>query len=113
MVADEAVPGLRAHRRAVAADYWNRSYRCKRVEIEDRQALFEGGHRRTRIRRGPRLRRAARDVQPPVGRVREDVVRPALAADLRGLKDLVRPVGPDLAGAARDGEQRERDNRDN
>ena len=58
---------------------------------------------------GLRLRRTARDVQPPADRVREDVVRAALAADLRGLEDLVRPVGAGLEGESRGREERTHD----
>ena len=94
MVAGEAVARLRAHRGAVAADTGNHAHRRERVEIEDRQPLFEGRHRRPRLGRRLRLCRAARDVQPPAGRVRVDVVGAAFAADLAVFRTL---YGPSVA----------------
>ena len=106
MVAGEAVarrsgrPSRRCRRRP------NRAHRFKRVEIEDGQPLFDGGHRRPRVRRRLRLRRAARDVQPPADRVGVDVVRAALAADFRGLEHLVRAWCSSIAVRSRGRRQR-------
>src|SRR5205807_1830628 len=92
MVARKAMPGLWAHGRAIAANTGNRANRSKGVEIEDSNAFFEGRHFGPRLRCGLRLRGAARDVQSPPSRVREDVIRAALASDLCGFQYLVRTV---------------------
>src|ERR1700682_322518 len=96
MVAGEAMPGVRAHGRAVATNARNRADRREGVQIEDRQTLFEGRHFGPRIRCRLRLRGAARDIQSPADWVREDVIRAALASDLCGLEYLVRSVCLDL-----------------
>src|SRR6476659_7733132 len=89
MVAREAMPGVRAHGRAVASHTRNRADRRKGVQIEDGQTLFEGRHFGPRIRCRLRLRGAARDIQSPADRVREDVIRAALASDPCGLEYLI------------------------
>src|SRR6476659_4130368 len=89
MVAGEAMPGVRAHGRAVATNARNRADWREGVQIEDRQTLFEGRHFGPRVRRRLRLRGAARDIQSPADWVREDVIRAALASDLCGLEYLI------------------------
>src|SRR5262249_35255488 len=89
MVAREAMPGVRAHGRAVATNTRNRADRRKRVQIEDGQTLLEGGHFRHRSRCRLRLRRAARDIPSPADRIREDVICAALASDPRSLEYFI------------------------
>src|SRR5262252_4381318 len=92
MVAREAMPGVRAHGRAVATNTGNRAHRRKGVQIEDGQSFLEGGHFGPRVRCRSRLRRAARDIQSPADRVREDVIGATLASDLCGLEYLIRAL---------------------
>ena len=113
MVAGETVARLRAHRGAIAANPRNHSHRGERVEVENGQPLFEGRHLRPRLRRRLRLRRAARDVQPPAVHVREDVISAALSADVRGLEDFIGAVGARLEGESCGRQQRAHDNRQN
>ena len=89
MVAGEAVAGVRAHRRAVAAHTRNHADRFERVEVEDGHALFKRRYRRRRRGRLARLRGAAGDVQPPADGVCVDVVRAALAADPRSPEHFI------------------------
>src|SRR5262244_3983749 len=91
MVTCEAMPGVRAHGRAVATNTRNRADRSKSIQIEDGQTFLEGRHFGPCVRCRLRLRRAARDIQSPADRVREDVIGPAFASDPRGLEHLVRP----------------------
>src|SRR5689334_14058063 len=92
MVAREAMPGVRAHSRAVATNAEDSADRREGVQIEDGQTFLEGGHFGRRVRGRLRLRRAARDIQSPAGRVREDVIGAAFASNPRGLEYLVRAV---------------------
>src|SRR5689334_19084458 len=96
MIAREAMPGVRAHGRAVATHTRNRADRRKSVQIEDGQALLEGGYFWPGVSCRLRLRRAARDIQSPADRVREDVIGAAFASDPCGLEYLVRAVCRDV-----------------
>src|SRR5215831_415308 len=89
MVAGEAMPGVRAHGRAVATNTRNRADWRQAVQIEDGQTLLEGGHFGRRSGCRLRLRRAARDIKSPADRVREDVIGAAFASDPCGLEYLI------------------------
>src|SRR5262249_25375922 len=92
MVAREAMPGVRAHGRAVATNTRNRADRSQSIQLGDGQTVLERRLFGPRVRCRLRLRRAARDIQSPADRVREDVIGAAFASDPRGLEYLVRAV---------------------
>src|SRR5215831_14958332 len=90
MVAREAMPGVRANGRAIATNTRNRADRSKSIQIEYGQTFLERRHCGRRLGCRLRLRRAARDIESPADRVREDVIGAAFASDPRGLEYLVR-----------------------
>src|SRR5215472_16383526 len=106
MVAREAMPGVRAHGRAVATNTRNRADRSKSIQIEDGQTFLERRHCGRRLSCRLRLRRAARDIQSPADRIREDVIGAAFASDPCGLEYLIRAVCWDLEREAHRGQER-------
>src|SRR5262249_21949514 len=89
MVAREAVTGVRADCRTIATNTRNRADRSQSIQIEDGQTFLEGRHFGPRVRCRLRLRRAARDIQSPADRVREDVIGAALASDPCGFEYFI------------------------
>src|SRR5262245_24984158 len=106
MVAREAMAGVRAHGCAVATHTRNRADRSKSIQIEDGQTLLEGRHFGPRVGCRLRWRRAARDIQSPADRVREDVIGAAFTSDPRGLEYLIRAVCGGLERETHRGQQR-------
>jgi hypothetical protein len=101
MVAGEAVARLRAHGRAVAANTRNHAHRfsVSRSKIVSRFSKAGTAGLVSVAACACVAPRVMYSRRPAVSAI--DVVRAALAADLRGLQDLVRPVGAGLKASPR------------
>ena len=109
VAAREAVARFRVHDRAVAAAVEDFAERLEGLEIEDSDAAGRRLRGRRAVRGSDGAHGVARDVEPAVGGVGEDVVGAALAADFRSHEHLVRTIGARLLGADRERSACDRD----